>query len=72
MKGGHLFVPCGERSTESCYFPSFQCKQKSSSPRIKCVSCRIVVHAACKEILNQNQTLCRPLYREPLHHEGKL
>jgi diacylglycerol kinase (ATP) len=69
VKGGHLFVPCGERSTESCYFPSFQCKQKSSSPRIKCVSCRIVVHAACKEILNQNQTLCRPLYREPLHHE---
>ena len=59
-----MFVSCN--STESCYFPSFQCKKAEKSTRIKCVCCRVVVHKECRPLLDEKQLCCRRTFREPL------
>ena len=59
-----MFVSCN--STESCYFPSFQCRKAEKSTRIKCVCCRVVVHKECRPLLDEKQLCCRRTFREPL------
>ena len=66
-------MPCN--STESCYFPPYKCSKskhssKTETPRIKCVSCRIVIHLSCKDKLKEDQTMCRPTYKEPLGNQS--
>ena len=48
-------------------------KSSSSVPRIKCVSCRIVIHESCRDQLfeEKQKIMCRPTYKEPLGTQSK-
>ncbi|XP_023697116.1 diacylglycerol kinase iota isoform X2 [Paramormyrops kingsleyae] len=64
VNGEHLWLETN-CSGELCYLGEETCVVKiSSAPRRKCAACKIVVHTACMEQLEQINFRCKPTFRE--------